>query len=351
MQFLNSAGETATWTDSTDTAALSGTAVQGHQIFSTAGATNGEEILCKVVDSSGNWKLGVMDYSSTGPTLSLASSWITESGTIADGSVQVFNVTTSAGELLGVTSASLTSGNKGATVGKIDRLAITGATATISWTLPGTASVGDRCGVELSTDADATVGDELFIYAAGSDDEINGTASYDSGNGEFTRLLINGERLIFRCVDSTGPDWVLEYDGRVPTKAAFYLSSTITTNTAGTQKQITGLTSSFDVGGICGTNEFVPRRTGKYRVNARCRTNVSVGDQDYYRMLLYVSSSVVMESDRRQSGNSAYIMPEINGLLAVSAGDDIEFWFQTVDANMGVTNAAEVTGMTLTEVF
>jgi len=94
MEFQNSIGEVGTYTSSTTKVALSGTPVQGHQAFDDAPATNGETFLCKIVDSSGNWKLGVMTYASATPDLTLSGSWLASLGTLSEtaSDVQVFNV-------------------------------------------------------------------------------------------------------------------------------------------------------------------------------------------------------------------------------------------------------------------
>jgi hypothetical protein len=95
MRFLNSVGETGTYTDTTtDYITLGGTAIQGHQTFSNAGAATNDEFLIKAVAADGDWLLGICDYNSTTGVLTATNGWLDTSATAPSNSdsVQVFIV-------------------------------------------------------------------------------------------------------------------------------------------------------------------------------------------------------------------------------------------------------------------
>jgi len=178
-------------------------------------------------------------------------------------------------------AATVTTGNTTGTVGEIDYLDIDGATAAISWTLPSTASVGDQVGVALSTDAEATIGRELKIYADNAADKINGTAGFDSGTAEWTRLLISGEVLIFRCVSATNPDWVVEVDKRIPCQMLIGSFDYTHTNTVWETMAFAAGDVDLDVGGISDptNNRIVARRAGKFIHIAQTEVASGVADK------------------------------------------------------------------------
>lgn len=201
-------------------------------------------------------------------------------GTIADGAVSSVVIGNSASSFasvdLPIKAATVTSGNVSGAVGVFDLLDINGATAAISWTLPPSANVGERVAVRVSTDAQATVGRELRIFAADSSDKINGIAGYDAATAPFTRLLIKGETLVFRCVSATNPDWVVEINGRKPCIAEIG-------SAAGTSwPASTAVTPNFDTtnednfGGADLANDRINiRRGGTYIVEIAALSNNS----------------------------------------------------------------------------
>ena len=151
-------------------------------------------------------------------------------------------------------------------VGTLHILDISGFTADRDFTLPATCAVGDRIGVFIKTgDADY----ELLLKPA-SGDTING----GSPGAEWSRLFISNECVIFRCITANA-DWIVEYDGRIPSAVSMTAASAQTGIAASTWTTLTeGATGSWgtpvNVGNLADTanDSMIARRKGNYAVNA-----------------------------------------------------------------------------------
>jgi hypothetical protein len=84
------------------------------------------------------------------------------------------------------------------------------ASADRLWTLPGTAKVGEMCGIYI-VDGDATY--EVDIHTDNTADKIGNSTGFHSAGTEFTKLFIENECMVFMCVNATNPDWIVIYDG------------------------------------------------------------------------------------------------------------------------------------------
>lgn len=110
-------------------------------------------------------------------------------------------------------AATVTTGNVTGVVNTLHGLDIDGMTAARDFVLPTAAATGDRIGVFCTTDAPTTATYVLQIKSGAAGDLINGV---DHSSTIWSSLLINGECLIFRCIDGSTADWIVEYDGRIP---------------------------------------------------------------------------------------------------------------------------------------
>lgn len=165
-------------------------------------------------------------------------------------------------------SASPTSAGVTGVVGTMHLLDISGLTGARAFTLPTAAATGDRIGVFCTTDAPTTAAYVLQIKSGASGDLINGT---DHSTNIWSSLLIKGECLIFRCINGSTVDWIVEYDGRIPCVAKMQAASIQTGISSGAWTTITqGATGSWatpiNIGAmIDATNhKIVTRRAGRY---------------------------------------------------------------------------------------
>ena len=157
-------------------------------------------------------------------------------------------------------------------VGKMHRLDIDGMTAARAFVLPTAAATDDRIGVFCTTDAPTTHAYVLQIKSGAAGDLINGT---DHSSTIWSSLLIKGECLIFRCIDGSTVDWIVEYDGRIPCNTAMEAASQQTGIADSAWVTITkGATGSWATPinvGACAdaTNHAViTRRAGNYVLSA-----------------------------------------------------------------------------------
>lgn len=114
-------------------------------------------------------------------------------------------------------------------VGTLHLLDIDGMTAARDFVLPTVAATGDRVGVFCTTDAPTTAAYVLQIKSGAAGDLINGT---DHSSTIWSALLIKGECLIFRCIDGSTVDWIVEYDGRIPQLGAMSKTGSDTTTSS-----------------------------------------------------------------------------------------------------------------------
>ena len=147
-------------------------------------------------------------------------------------------------------------------------------------TLPS-ASVGERLGVYIS------VGDpdfELILKGAASQ-TINGGIATE----EWSRLFIQGECVIFRCIAAN--TWIVEHDGRIPCVGAMRLGTTQTGVVQGAVTAVELDSVEKERGVTCDTSAsewcIRIRRAGDYRVGviggpASLNNNNGIGSLTIY---------------------------------------------------------------------
>jgi hypothetical protein len=158
----------------------------------------------------------------------------------------------------------VTTANFTGVVGTMHGLDIDGMTAARDFVLPTTAAAGDRIGVFCTTDAPTTAAYVLQIKSGATGDLINGT---DHSSTIWSALLIKGECLIFRCIDSAGPHWIVEYDGRIPQIARMSLITTdIATSSASAWTKTNMNSADYARGAILdvATNDTITWRRESY---------------------------------------------------------------------------------------
>lgn len=217
---------TVTGTPGTGTITLSA-ADTGYQSFATAyGANANVDVLieegsaweiardCTYTHSGTTLSRGTLEASSTGSALSLTSA----------AKVYVVNSAARIQKMIGGYLENSTHDGTAAVTGVVGTMHVfTGLTADRDFTLPSSALAGDRVGVSFPV---GSASYEILLKSA-SGDKIN---NVDCSSTEWSRLFIAGETVIFRCVDASTVDWVVEYDGRIPSYV--YNNETITVTTA-----------------------------------------------------------------------------------------------------------------------
>lgn len=255
----------ATATTGTGTITL-GSAESGYQSFTSAyGANANVDILiedgtaweiardCTYDNSAGTVTRGTLEASSTGAAINLS------------GSAKVY-VVESANRMQRMVGGYLENSNHDGTAnvtGVAGTMHVfTALTADRNFTLPSAASTGDRIGLAFPG---GSASYEISILSA-SGDKIN---NVDCSATEWSSLLIAGEVVIFRCINGSTVDWVVEYDGRIPCYAEMSAGSGGTWNAA-TLTTPDFSTSVSDVGGLVdlANNRFNVRRSGQYLVTA-----------------------------------------------------------------------------------
>lgn len=186
---------------------------------------------------------------SAGGDVTLEVAWVGKLGEQVDNSSPLVSL-----------SASPTTAGVTGVVGTMHVLDISGLTASRDFTLPATAAVGDRVGVMLS------VGDASYDLLLKPD--AAGTINGGSAGAEWSRLLIIGEAVIFRCVTADSA-WIVEQDGRIPCYGEMTAGSGGTWDTA-TLTVPDFATSVADVGNVVdlANNRFTIRRGSTYVCNA-----------------------------------------------------------------------------------
>lgn len=260
----------ATSTTGTGTITL-GAAESGYQSFSTAyGADANVDLLiedgtaweiardCTYSHSGGTVTRGTLEASSTGSAISLS------------GAAKAY-VIAGATRLQRMVGGYLEHASHDGTAnvtGVVGTLHVfTGLTADRTFTLPSGASAGDRVGVSFPG---GSASYEILLKSA-SGDKVN---NVDCSTTEWSRLFIAGEVVIFRCVDGSTVDWVVEYDGRIP--CYVYLSEAMTISAAWTTT-FPAWTGATNPHGLVDTTnkQVVVRRAGRYIVTTYGAANMA----------------------------------------------------------------------------
>lgn len=143
-------------------------------------------------------------------------------------------------------------------------------TANRTFTLPSAAATGDRIGIALTT------GDDVYalLIKTSTGDKINGV---DCSTTEWSRLLMTGETVVFRCIDGSTVDWVVEHDGRIPLRASMLKNTNTTVATSTITKLNLNEVVLDNAGGQANTtnNRIDVRRAGTYAIYPRITTDAA----------------------------------------------------------------------------
>ncbi len=327
----------ATATTGTGTITL-GAAESGYQSFSAAyGANANVDILiedgtaweiardCTYTHSGTTLTRGTLEASSTGSAISLS------------GSAKVY-VIESAERMRRTVGGYLehsTHDGTAAVTGVVGTLHVfTALTADRDFTLPSTAATGDRIGVTFPA---GSASYEILLKSA-SGDKIN---NVDCSSTEWSRLFIAGETVIFRCINGSTVDWVVDYDGRIPSKCEQYLSTASSAESAATFTKPTsksGVWSErFDVGeiGDASTGTITVRRAGNYLISATFRTNSNVASGNYIGGGVYLNTALVWFAQSMNSANAVSPTATVMDAGTLSVGDALEYYYRTQAGNLG----------------
>lgn len=261
----NRVGMTVTGTPGTGTITLDA-ADTGYQSLSTAyGANANVDVLivdgsawevardCTYTHSGTTLSRGTLEASSTGSALSLTSAakvYVTETAERMR-----------RGEM-GYLEHSSHDGTADVTGVAGTMHVFTALTADRTFTLPAAAAVGDRIGITFPA---GSASYEILLKSA-SGDKIN---NVDCSSTEWSRLFIAGETVIFRCIDGSTVDWIVEYDGRIPCSASVNGTVTSTATNTNTYPDY-GAATVVDNSSVVdvASDMFIARRTGRWQISA-----------------------------------------------------------------------------------
>lgn len=237
-------------------------------------------------------------------------------------------------------------GNQTMAVGVMYVTNISGYTADRTFTLPATAAVGDRCGIILSAGDDAF---ELLITAAAGD-TLNGIA----GGTEWSRLFIDYECVIFRCVAASAT-WVVEYDGRIPQHGMIHLTTSADGETASTFTRPTAASSAgawtaLINRGSCvttSTDRITARRAGKYLIAGNGLAKDALSTTHFWGWSAHLNGTQQLNyGTQRASGTAAPDVPSAFH-YSLAAGDYIDYRYRSQAGSVGALGDANVLYCTL----
>jgi len=269
--------ETST-TTGTGTLTLVG-AVSGFRSFADIGNANTcPYVILEASESAPTqWEVGIGTYTSSGATLSRDTVLRTSAGnttkiTLASGTHTVFCgwAAQSAQQSYLHPVALPSDSNPTVNVGEWHYGSIAAYSADRTFTLPSAAATGDRIGITLVTGDDTY---SLLIKTA-TGDKINGV---DCSTTEWSRLLMTGETVVFRCIDGSTVDWVVEHDGRIPLRASMLKNTNTTVATSTITKLNLNEVVLDNAGGQANTtnNRIDVRRAGTYAIYPRITTDAA----------------------------------------------------------------------------
>lgn len=210
------------------------------------------------------------------------------------------------------------------------------ATADRTYTLPGTAAVGDRIGI-MVTAGDAT---HELIITAGTGDTLNGI----SGGTEWSRLFMSYEVVIMRCV-AANATWIVEHDGRKFESCRIDTDGTVESPspTRNTAYKITDplTTETSDNGDLWdNTNKrFIPRRKGRYLIHGHLQmANMTSGNTCV--ALLYKNGASIGNGGSSPAVTASALYPEADVLMTydvTTVGDYFELYVYYSDSSANKT--------------
>ncbi|MBK7515387.1 MAG: hypothetical protein IPI51_07205, partial [Betaproteobacteria bacterium] len=167
---------------------------------------------------------------------------------------------------------------------------------------------------------------------------------------------------IFRCVDGSTVDWIVEYDGRIPAAAKCYLSTACDGEsplTASIPTSFSGVWTAEISAGVAvdtGASKMTARRAGRYSVmlKARQKDNVAaVGD--IMACGLYLNGTTTWKAYiSGVSASASDLIPiAAYSFCDLAAGDYVVFHYVTTSGSKGLTAATSdvYTGFGLSEVL
>ena len=242
-------------------------------------------------------------------------------------------------------AATVTTGNVTGVVGTMHGLDIDGMTAARDFVLPTVAATGDRVGVFCTTDAPTTAAYVLQIKSGATGDLINGT---DHSSTIWSALLIKGECLIFRCIDGTGPHWIVEYDGRIPQQAMCRLTTAATgepVDTVVTPTAYSGAwTATIDNASlsIVASSDIKVRRAGNFLVSAQGVSGTNVTADKYFSVYLYLNgdANIAVGTQFIQSWATLGRVGAQTAMVPLAAGDYIRYRWRSQEGSKDLLTSA-----------
>jgi len=327
--------------------ALSGTAISKHRTFANAeGDTNidfddGDTVAIDITDAGGDIATWIGTYDTTGDGTITKVSVESAQGSLATESAELtvyasvpgnwFAHTTLADNAQTPVSTDITGA-----IGQYYLITQSSQSANIDFTLPS-ASIGDRIGVYM-VDGDDTY---AVIIKGAASQTING----GSAATEWSRLFIQGETCIFRCVAAN--TWIIEHDGRIPCCGKVKPQTDVTGNSAGTYTVIdlSGSTAEINIGDMVdiANDKMNIRRDGRYIIRVAGRPYSSVADGDYYGVGWGENTkSTATELQQFVSpASTTGVYQSINSIRDLSAGDYIAGIFRAQSANDGFNGGSD----------
>lgn len=335
---------TVTGTPGTGTITLNA-ASSGYQSFSAAyGANATVDVLitdgtawevarsCTYTHSGTTLARGTLEASSTGSAISLTSAAVVSVIATADRGRQWM---AAALEHVAGTDASTTMEVN--TLYVVDMSAW--ATADRTYTLPATASAGDRVGI-LVTAGDTS--HELIITAA-SGDTLNNVA----GGTEWSRLFMTGEVVIMRCV-AANATWIVEEDGRK--FEACRIDTTGTTASHATlsstkiSSELSSVTSDPSLIWSTSNKRLEPRRVGRYLIHGHVQLASVSGAGFAFVAQIFKNGTTIGGGGTATSGTNA-VYPEADVVMiydVTAVTDYFELYVYNGDSSNRNTNGSNV---------
>jgi hypothetical protein len=222
-------------------------------------------------------------------------------------------------------------------VGTLHICTIAGLTANRDFLLPTTCAVGDRVGVYIA-DGDDTY---ALLLKPGSGDTING----GSADAEWSRLFIQNEVVIFRCITANSA-WIVEYDGRIRCHLVASDQSGATFNGGATVMATLG-TVIFNVGACLnttGVDSFKSRRVGAYQLSGGMLTEAVFDSGENCIAFLQSDPNGTPVSQRSMisvtAATNGRVAPFTSDTLSLAVGDEYALGF----VNGSNDNTAFLTG-------
>ena len=205
---------------------------------------------------------------------------------------------------------------------------ISGLAADRTATLPGTAAVGDLCGIKITT------GDNAFevLITATAGDTLDGV----SGGTEWSRLFITGEFVLLRCTVAN-TTWVVVTDNRIPCKGLMEITSGPDGETAATFTTVTaastpGVFTVIDnVGDMltAASSLLTARRTGRYLVSVAGANKDNGTSTNYFgvRLLSSVGAAQSVLAEGTIPASVVRTFVSATKLQSLTTGDTLTYQY------------------------